>query len=230
MDTVMNYANNMKNEIANAKGNEAEMAKTIEDFLSTSYEWVVKGLPNIFKPVEEESKDYSEKYESIEKAAKAMIRNYTAASASAGFITGLGGAVTLPVTLPADMISVMLMQMRLAAGLARLGGYDLNDYQVQTFVISCLTGQTVSTILKDTGINIGEKAAIAGIKKIPAEAIKRINTKVGFRMLTKFGETGAINLGKAIPVVGGVIGGGFDAATTKIIGNTAYKSFIVTAA
>ena len=56
--------------------------------------------------------------------------------------------------------------------------------------------------------------------------MKTINQKVGFRLLTKFGETGAINLGKAVPVVGGVIGGSFDFATTKIIANNAYKMFI----
>lgn len=45
-------------------------------------------------------------------------------------------------------------------------------------------------------------------------------------MLTKFGEKGAINIGKAVPVVGGIVGGGFDFATTKIIANNAYKLFI----
>ncbi|HAL87902.1 MAG TPA: hypothetical protein DCO69_02005, partial [Clostridiales bacterium] len=34
-------------------------------------------------------------------------------------------------------------------------------------------------------------------------------------------------LGKAIPVVGGVISGGFDFAETKIIANRAYQMFIM---
>ena len=34
------------------------------------------------------------------------------------------------------------------------------------------------------------------------------------------------NIGKAIPVVGGVISGGFDFAETKLIANRAYKMFI----
>ena len=44
--------------------------------------------------------------------------------------------------------------------------------------------------------------------------------------MTKFGETGIINLGKVVPVVGGIVGGGIDAASTKIIGKNAYKIFI----
>ena len=54
----------------------------------------------------------------------------------------------------------------------------------------------------------------------------RINQKVGFRFLTKFGEKGIINIAKLVPVVGGVIGGGFDLAETKTIANRAYKMFI----
>lgn len=54
----------------------------------------------------------------------------------------------------------------------------------------------------------------------------KINQKVGFRFLTKFGTKGVINIGKAIPVVGGVIGGGFDLVETKVIANRAYKMFV----
>ena len=40
------------------------------------------------------------------------------------------------------------------------------------------------------------------------------------------GEEGVINLVKLVPVIGGVIGGGFDAASTKVIADNAYKMFI----
>lgn len=46
-------------------------------------------------------------------------------------------------------------------------------------------------------------------------------------LLTKFGTKGLINIGKAIPIVGGVISGGFDFAETKIIADRAYKMFIL---
>ena len=36
-----------------------------------------------------------------------------------------------------------------------------------------------------------------------------------------------VNLGKAIPVVGGVISGGFDFAETSVIAKRAYKMFIM---
>ena len=49
---------------------------------------------------------------------------------------------------------------------------------------------------------------------------------VGFRLVTKFGTKGLINLGKAVPLVGGLIGGVMDLASTNIMGNVARDTFI----
>lgn len=64
------------------------------------------------------------------------------------------------------------------------------------------------------------------VKKIPGTVLTKINQKVGFRFLTKFGEKGIINIAKLVPVVGDVIGGGFDLVETKVIANRTYKMFI----
>ena len=56
--------------------------------------------------------------------------------------------------------------------------------------------------------------------------LTKINQKVGFRFLTKFGTKGLINIGKCVPVVGAVVGGGLDLVETKIIAARAYKWFI----
>ena len=66
------------------------------------------------------------------------------------------------------------------------------------------------------------------IEKISGATLTRINQAVGFRLITKFGQTGIINLGKMVPLAGGVIGGGFDLVTTKIIAQNALKMFIET--
>ena len=67
---------------------------------------------------------------------------------------------------------------------------------------------------------------MAMVKKIPGEVLTKINQKVGFRLLTKFGTKGIVNIGKMVPVVGGIISGGFDFAETKVIANRAYTMFI----
>lgn len=60
--------------------------------------------------------------------------------------------------------------------------------------------------------------------------IVKINQVVGFRLLTKFGEKGIINLWKAIPFVGGIVGATFDSVATNAIGNVARNTFIESAA
>lgn len=64
------------------------------------------------------------------------------------------------------------------------------------------------------------------MKKPPGSALIKINQRIGFRLLTKFGEKGVINLGKLIPVAGGVIGGTMDVVTTTVIAKNAIKIFI----
>jgi uncharacterized protein (DUF697 family) len=66
----------------------------------------------------------------------------------------------------------------------------------------------------------------AAINKISGATITKINQTVGIRLVTKFGQTGAINLGKAVPIIGGFIGGTVDALSTKTIGTVAINTFI----
>ena len=65
------------------------------------------------------------------------------------------------------------------------------------------------------------------LKKLPGTVLTKINQKVGFRFVTKFGQKGLINLGKMVPVAGGIIGGGMDFVGTRKIAKIAYKTFIL---
>ena len=154
-----------------------------------------------------------------------MIKNQIIKCTTSGFITGFGGFITMPVTIPANVGSVLYVQMRMIACTAYLAGFDLNSDHTQTFVYACLAGVAVNEILKQTGIKFGVKFTTKMVEKIPGKVLTKINQKVGFRFLTKFGTKGLVNIGKAIPFVGAVIGGGLDLTETKIIGDRAYKWF-----
>ena len=132
----------------------------------------------------------------------------------------------MPVTIPANIGSVLYVQMRMIACLAYMGGYDINSDQVQTLVYACLAGISLDQIAKKFGVQFGEKFGMAMVKKIPGKTLQAINKKVGFRLFTKMGKTGLINLGKMVPLLGGVVGGGFDFVETKAIAKRAYKMFI----
>lgn len=160
----------------------------------------------------------------------ALIRWQNTKSVTTGFVSGLGGILTLPIAIPASIATILYVQIRMITAIAIMGGYDVKDDRVKTLVYTCLAGNAAKDILKGTGIVIGSKMSTQLIKGISKETIIAINKRVGFRLLTKFGEKGAINLGKMIPLVGGVIGGTFDGISTNVVGNVARKTFIESSA
>ena len=192
--------------------------------LDTVYEKSLQGVPKVSQPINILADDYLMKHNTVEAAAKSFI-NYQIATS--GFVTGLGGLITLPAALSANIGSVLYVQIRMITCLAYMGGYDPESDQVQTLIYACLAGISVDQILKNFGVQFGTKLTTAMIKKIPGSVLTRINQGVGFRLVTKFGSKGLINLGKAVPVVGGVISGGFDFAETRVIAKRAYKMFVL---
>jgi hypothetical protein len=99
----------------------------------------------------------------------------------------------LPVAVPANIGNVLYVQLRMIAAIACMGGYDVRDDRVKTLAFVCLTGSNAIDILKDAGIQIGTKISIQAIKKLSSNIVTTINQKVGFRLLTKFGEKDNIN-------------------------------------
>lgn len=203
--------------------------ENIMKVLNICYDKAIIGLPktkNCYELANEYLNKYKDSDNAKEKAAKTFVRWQVAKCATTGFVTGLGGLVTIPVTLPADLVAVWYVQLRMIATLAIIGGLDPSEDYVRTLAYICLTGTSVNKFCKQLGIQFTEKITMALIKKIPGKALIAINQKVGFRFLTKFGSKGLINLGKLVPVVGGVVSGGMDLAETKIIASKSYSTFI----
>lgn len=194
--------------------------------LDNLYSKVKTGLPVVSKPVEQLAEEYLKRESDPAIAAKNMIKNQIIKCTTSGFVSGFGGALSMIATVPANISSVLYVQMRMIACTAYIGGFDLNEDQVQTFVYACLAGVSVNEVVKKFGANFGQKLATAGVKKIPGSVLTRINQRLGFRFITKFGEKGLVNIGKLVPVVGSVINGGLDMVETKMIANRAYKMFI----
>ena len=195
-------------------------------FLDDLYGNCLNGIPNISPNVEEMAEDYLEKYKTPEKASRMMINTQIVKCTTSGVLTGFGGLITLPVTIPANLGSVLYVQMRMIAAIAYMGGYDLRDDETRAFVYACLAGVSINSLLKPMGIKLGMKLATSAIKKIPGKILTKINQRVGFRFLTKFGTKGIINLVKLVPAAGAVVGGLLDYTETNIISQRAYKWFI----
>jgi hypothetical protein len=201
---------------------------TLMQALDWAYDKAVNGVAGL-DSASDLAHDYMQRNGSRHDQAQSLIRWQSAKAATSGFLTGLGGLVTMPVTLPANITSVVYIQVRMVAAVAEMGEYDIRDDRVKVLVYACLAGNTAKDIIKSAGIVAGRKLTEQAIRGISAKTITAINQKVGFRLLTKFGQKGVINLGKLVPVAGGVIGGSLDAVATRTIGHIARETFIVAA-
>ena len=181
----------------------------IMDVLNWSYEKAVQGVAGLDSAYDL-AEDYMKGNDSLYDQVNSLIRWQNTKAGTSGFLTGLGGIITLPIAIPANVASVMYVQIRMIAAIAHMGGHNLNDDRVKSLVFVCLTGNAAKDILKDVGIVVGKKLAENAIKNISGKTITAINQKVGFRLLTKFGEKGVVNLGKTIPLLGGIVGATFD--------------------
>ena len=204
------------------KMNAGKMTEIMDDL----YEKAIDGIPKVSRSVSEMAGDYLSRYDDVQSAAKALINYQIAKCGTSGFISGLGGIVTMPVAIPANVGSVLYVQIRMIAAIAQMGGFNIKSDQVQTFVYACLTGTAVSDIMKQTGMKIGQKITESAIKGIPEKILAAVNRKVGFCMISKFGTSGTVNLVKLVPVAGGVVAGAIDVASTKVIAENAISIFL----
>lgn len=198
----------------------------IIDLLDKCYPAAMNGIPSS-KSCEALASEYMDRYTDPRTAAEKFIDKQILKCTTSGFLSGLGGLVTLPVTIPANIASVIYVQMRMIGTLAVMGGYNLNDDEVQTLVYLCLAKASVTDAFKAAGVQTANKMTINLIQKVPGSVLTTINQKIGFRFITKFGETGIINLGKLVPVAGGIVNGGADLIETRIIAKKAYKVFLL---
>ena len=210
----------MKNELTSLS------QEVILNALDWAYDKAVNGVRGL-DSAQDMADDYLKGEGALIDKVNSLIRWQNTKAGTSGFITGLGGLLTLPLTLPANITSVLYVQIRMVAAIAIMGGYDVKDDSVQSIVYSCIAASSAAEVAKNFGIKLGNKLAMQGIKKISGETLKKINQAVGFRLLTKFGQKGFVNLGKTIPFVGGIVGATFDVVATNTVGNVARNTFII---
>ncbi len=197
-----------------------------ETFIDKVYGLAINGIPKVDKPIAQLVNEYKSKHKSSEKAIKEFVKIQKLKTTTTGFVTGLGGLLTLPVTIPADLASSLYIEVRMVAVIAALRGYDIRDDRVKTLVYICIVGNAAGDILKQVGIKGANQIVVKKLlPKISGEVIKKINQKVGFRLLTKGGSKGLINLGKAVPIIGGFVGGGYNLIETNVFAKKALKVF-----
>ena len=108
-----------------------------------------------------------------EEAIRRLIATHVRLAAVSGFVTGLGGIVTLPVTVPAAMAGMYIIATRMCAGIAHLRGYDIETDEVRSGILVALLGSAGTAVLRNTGVQIGQKSTAVALERLPAARSRR---------------------------------------------------------
>jgi EcsC protein family len=161
-----------------------------------------------------------------EGALKKIVRSHVVKGGVGGFVTSVGGFVTMPIALPANVVEFYVGATRMVAAIATLRGYDVNDPQVRTAVLLTLVGSEADEVLAKAGLTGGTGKVVGLVgTQLPPAALLMVNKAIGFRLLRGFGEKAFSKLGRGIPVAGGVVGGGIDVWMMKRIADHAMNEF-----
>jgi hypothetical protein len=77
----------------------------------------------------------------------------------------------------------------------------------------------------ELGLDVGDRLTQRAVEQIPGRALVEVNKRIGLKLLARAGGRGVAQFPKAIPVVGGVVGGAFDAVVCRMVGRTAKVLF-----
>jgi hypothetical protein len=164
-----------------------------------------------------------------EKAIAALARRTTVTGGIGGFLTGVGGFVTMPVALPVNVAEFYLQAVRMVGAVAVLRGHDVDDPRVRSMILLVLVGADADEVLKRAGMStIGSRATSYALGGLPPAALMMINKAVGFRLMRGVSEKTLAGFGRGIPLAGGLIGGGLDGYMMKKIADHAMKELRTT--
>jgi hypothetical protein len=207
------------------------------------------------------------------KVAQKILDDQSARSSFLGAVTGLGGFITLPATVPFDSVKSLRIQSYIVCCFSYLYGYSLDRLELKTdlflilshssfdqlkaFVCSEVEHQVKDNYSKQkalkrlheqsqykevasrTSIQIGKKMGTkyasrllmnVGEKTIKNHALREVPKvfrgvlwRVGGRKIAE--KTLQKSLGKAVPLLGAVVGGGVDWWSTQSVGKVAIEYY-----
>jgi hypothetical protein len=160
-----------------------------------------------------------------ERAIDAVVRSHLRFAAAGGFVTGIGGILTLPVALPANVMEFYAVATRMVAAVACLRGYDLRQQGVRAAVMLTLVGADADDLLAKAGVRTTGRLANLAAQRLPGPALMVLNKGIGFRLISQVGKSALSRFGKGVPVVGGVIGAGVDLYLMRRIAEQARREF-----
>jgi hypothetical protein len=158
----------------------------------------------------------------VDGAIDTLIDSHVRMAGAQGFVTNLGGVVTMAIAVPANVSGLAMLQCHLIGGIAHLRNYDLDDPRVRNAVIACILGEeTVAKLVKRKQLP-GTPMAIATAPYHDPSLDYRIAADVTAELITQVaGKRTVVALGRRTPVVGGAFAMVMDGFATHRAGQYA---------
>ena len=156
-----------------------------------------------------------------------MIENHVRLAGAQGFLTNIGGLVTMTVTVPTNITGLALIQCRMVAAIVHLRGYDLADQRTRNAILASLLGEERILALIRKKKLPGTPMALATAPVHDPHLDNIMANEVAAELITKVaGKRIATTVGRRVPVVGGVVGAGADGFSTWQIGRYVDREFL----
>lgn len=157
--------------------------------------------------------DYLFRYGSRDEAVTKLIEQESIKAASSGFLTNLGGIITLPLTLPLNVSGLILIQLRLVMTIALLYELTIPVKQSKALYLFLLTGHAGKQLCQQYvhGVLLGSSKSLT----------KQINHCIGLSLIKQQAVKTTTKLFRFMPFIGGIISGTMDGLLTYRMGISA---------
>lgn len=159
-------------------------------------------------------------------AARHLIERQSRLGFAGGFITGLGGLATMPISMPAGIAINWMVQARQNAAIAALFGHDISTPAVQQKILETLLEPDEGDLLADGTDDVEYKFGIRTLKQLPGQALNTLGSYFRKRLVKSGIKRGAQAVGpRFLPVIGGFISGRVDNKSCTESGIRALAAF-----
>ncbi|HET7683480.1 MAG TPA: EcsC family protein [Marmoricola sp.] len=172
-------------------------------------------------------KQLAEQGGDVERAIHEVIENNVRLAGAQGFLTNIGGLVTMAVTVPTNITGLALIQCRMVAGILHLRGYDLDDRRVRNAILVCLLGEERILQLVGRKKLPGTPMTLATAAAADRHLDELVTGEVAAELIARVaGKRVAAVVGRRVPVVGGLVGAGADGFATWKVGRYVDREFL----
>ena len=162
-----------------------------------------------------------------EAAIDALVNQHIGLASAQGFVTSVGGLVTVPIGLPANLAGMAVLSVRMVAAVAHLRGYDVTDRRVRAAIALAILGEDEVRKLVAEGKLPTTPLAVATAPVFDPHLERHISERVAGSLTGRIGGKHlAVIVLRRIPLIGGGVGAAVDGLLTFGLAGYARREFV----